>query len=159
MRQTQISHSAPSIMNSVLPQLSRSTRSLTRDTEGDWDETKGNGHINYTHSLGGSYHRRLTEGPTERQRDRERQRNGDDDAHVVKYVSPVRGSVCPQQQDACRLLSYVTVLLMGAPIAQAHTDVRAVVSVHTRWMAASVHVGGGGREGECFCDISVCTVA
>lgn len=84
MRQTQISHSAPSITNSVLPQLSRSTRSLTRETEGDWDETKGNGHINYTHSLGGSYHQRLTEGPTERWRDRERYRNGDDDAHIVE---------------------------------------------------------------------------
>lgn len=94
-RQTQISHSAPSIMNSVLPQPSRSTRSLTRETEGDWDETKGNGHINYTHSPGGSYHQRVTEGPAERWRDRERQRNGDDNAHGVPCVSPVRGSVCP----------------------------------------------------------------
>lgn len=79
-RQTQISHSAPSIMNSVLPLPSRSTRSLTRETEGDWDETKGNSHINYTHSLGGSNHQRVTEAPTERWRDRGRQKNGDDNA-------------------------------------------------------------------------------
>lgn len=41
-------------------------------------------------------------------------------------------------------------LLMGAepPIPQAHTDVRAVVSMHTRWMSASVHVGGGGGAPE-----------
>lgn len=52
---------------------------------------------------------------------------------LVEYpiVSPVRRSVCPEQQDACWLQSYVTVLLMGAepPIAQTHTDLKPLVCV------------------------------
>lgn len=95
MRQTQISTSASSIMNSVLPQPSCSAQSLTRETEGEWDETKGNGHINYTHSLGGSYYQRVKEGPAERCRDGDRQRNGEDNAHGVPRESPQGGSVCP----------------------------------------------------------------
>lgn len=63
-------------MNSVLPQPSCSTRSLTRETEADWDETKGNGHINYTHSLGGSYYQRVKDqrrdGETEKDREMEK---------------------------------------------------------------------------------------
>lgn len=44
------------------------------------------------HSLGGSYHRRIKAGPTQRWKGRERHRNGEDDAHGA-YVYPVRGGV------------------------------------------------------------------
>lgn len=57
-------------MNSVLRWPSCRIPSLTRETEGDWDETKGTGHINYTHSLGGNYYQRVMHGPTARWRDR-----------------------------------------------------------------------------------------
>lgn len=58
-------------------------------------ETKGNGHINYTHSLGGSYYQRVKEGPAERWRDGDRQRSGEDNAHGEPRESLQGGSVCP----------------------------------------------------------------
>lgn len=119
--QTQLLHEAPSIMNCVLPLHSRSTQSLTRDVRETGMRQRGMVTL-ITDSLDRSYHRRLTEATAGRWRDTERWRNEDDNACGVPYASPVNGTVRSYQQDACRLLSYVTMLLMGAKphITQTH---------------------------------------
>lgn len=93
---TQLSHSARSIMNSVLPRPSCSSSSLTKESEGEWDKTKGNGHINYKYRLGGSYYQRVT---AERCRDVETEEDTEMEM-IMLTECPVRlqrEGVCPSQ--------------------------------------------------------------
>lgn len=82
LRDRRGSCTAPHDRNERRPNPSRATaRDLSQEKVGDWDKTKGNGHINYMHSWGGSYYQRVKKGlrgrESEAQAETERERDGE----------------------------------------------------------------------------------